>query len=102
ARYDVLSVLYDKPIVNGYFHWSADGATEKSFLTESQLLDRYMCNADNRLLASDLENQADTLLLLELKQFGIQTIVVHKDDKYYHTVCMSVRERLSNLLPETI
>lgn len=102
ARYNLLSIFYDKPIVNGYFHWSADGAYEQSFIKNS-LLDRYICDRNDPILALPFdyfkESQEDQKMLDRLKSYNINTIVIHKDDKLYHTECTNVRLRLSRLLP---
>lgn len=102
-RYNMLSFLYEKPIVNGYFHWSADGPAEKSFVLGSSI-DRYTCQPDTTAITveklnSETESIADKRMLSLLRQQGIRTIVVHTDDKFYHPVCTNVRVRLSRLLP---
>jgi hypothetical protein len=96
-HYDVLSFYYNKPIVNGYFHWSADGPKEKEFLNSTGLLSDYSCNGQ-----SNVQTDNDAQIITNLKQYGITTIVVHKDDKFYHTVCKNVRIRLSRMIPNAI
>lgn len=102
-RYNVLSLFYQKPIVNGYFHWSGDGPMEKSYVQNSGLLERYSCNGTAPLEAYDiyttLEKEEDDILLASLKEHGISTLVIHKDDKFFHQVCKNVRLRLSRLVP---
>lgn len=102
SKYDILSLYYQKPIVNGYFHWSADSDTERSFIARNDLLSRYICNKNdpsNKSFDLTLEKYQDFSMLAELKEEGIKTIVIHKDDKYYHTECDNVRTRISNLIP---
>lgn len=105
SPYDMLSFYYDKPIVNGYFHWAADGPAEQSFLTQDSLLSLYSCSSLDPILTSSTEQAAqfdiNQKILSLLKTNGITTIVVHKDDKFYHPVCKNVRERLSALIPHT-
>lgn len=103
-NYDILSFFYNKPIVNGYFHWSADSEKEKSFILKDNLLNRYICNPDEANSNSDFnslyEQSKDKQMISLLKKENINIIVVHKDDKFYHTVCTTFRKRLSSLLSE--
>lgn len=101
SKYDVLSFYYQKPIVNGYFHWSADGDTERSFIEREELLSRYSCNEDDPVNSGidETEKHKDFKMLQMLKDENIRTIVIHKDDKFYHSVCDNVRIRLSSLIP---
>lgn len=101
-NYDILSFYYNKPIVNGYFHWSADTDKEKSFILKDNLLSRYICYANDSLQNNQINNlyeaNLDGQMISLLKTNGINTIVVHKDDKFYYPVCKSFRERLSRLI----
>jgi hypothetical protein len=101
-NYDIISFYYNKPIVNGYFHWSADSDKEKSFVLTNNLLTRYICDQNDPLQNSQIDNfyeaASDAQMLSLLKENGINTIVVHKDDKFYHSVCKSFRKRLNRLL----
>ena len=101
-NYDILSFYYNKPIVNGYFHWSADSNKEKNFILKDNLLTRYICDQNDPLQNSQINNyyeaNLDAQMLSVLKENGINTIVIHKDDKFYHPVCKSFRKRLSRLL----
>lgn len=104
AQYDVLSLYYDKAIVNGYFHWSADGNKEKRFIMdEDGLINRYSCSDIDPILVRGmdygLETGFDIQMLELLKKHNIRTIVIHLDDKFYHPVCKNVRLRLSRLFP---
>jgi len=103
ARYDIFSIYYNKPIVNGYFHWVADGIKEKVFVTQNSLLNRYVCSGDDPILSGELDLQQERLLDIQmislLKENGISTVVIHKDDKFFHPICRNVRLRLSNLIP---
>lgn len=103
APYDMLSYYYDKPIVNGYFHWSSDGIPEQSFIGTNSPLGLYTCSIIDPILSSTAEQESQTginyQIISLLRENNINTIVVHKDDKFYHPVCKNVRERLSGLLP---
>ncbi len=102
-RYNILSFYYRKAIVNGYFHWSADGTKEKAFIQRDGLISRYSCSdldpIITRGLSYPLEDGFDKDMLKLLKEFNIATLVVHKDDKFYHPVCTNVRLRLGRFLP---
>ncbi len=105
ARYNMLSLYYDKPIVNGYFHWSADGPREQSFLFHDSYLSLFSCSESDPILNSPTEQAFQHVinkqLVTILRDNNIKTIVVHKDDKFYHTVCTNVRQRLATLLNQT-
>lgn len=94
--YNVLSFYYNKPLVNGYFHWSSDGPKEREFLNSSGLMD-YSCNSQDNVKINN-----DNLIIENLKTYGITTIVIHKDDKFYYPVCKNVRIRLSRMIPNTV
>lgn len=93
SNYNVLSFYYQKPIVNGYFHWSADGSPEREFLISSSLLQRFACYPNDKAPSDNSE------LFNNLKAQGITTIVIHKDYDFYYDKCNAVRERLSKLIP---
>lgn len=95
-KYNILSFYYNKPIVNGYFHWSADGESEKSFVASNGLT-HFICRKD--ISYPVLSKNEIYTMLNALKKSGITTIVVHKDDKFYFPDCSNVRQELSNLIP---
>lgn len=101
--YNMLSLSYDKPIVNGYFHFLGDGKKERSFITADYLLDRYQCSDIDPLLElgmnAGLEDYLNSKMLALLEKNNIRTIVIHKDDKFLHPFCKNVRIRLNRLLP---
>lgn len=99
ASYNILSLSYGKPIVNGYFHWSADGKYEKSFISENNLLSRFICSDTDKLLDFKTERTLNDQMIALLKQNNISTLVIHKDDKFYHPVCRNVRTRIDLLIP---
>jgi hypothetical protein len=94
--YNILSFYYNKPLVNGYFHWSSDGPKERGFLNSSGLMD-YYCNGQTSVGANNNES-----LIKDLRKYGITTIVIHKDKNFYYQVCKSVRIRLNRLIPNTV
>ncbi len=100
--YNILSLGYNKPIVNGYFHWLADGPQEKSFLSNQNLLLQFTCSNQDPLLKDPLnypyasyENQ----LMQTLINNGITTIIVHRNSNYLFSNCRNVRIRLDHLIP---
>lgn len=99
--YDLYSVYYRKPIVNGYLHWSGNTASTQ-FLTKK--LKRFECtlNSDSvlaDLTAYEMQNEADqdNRMILELKSYGILTIVIHKDLSRNLSECREVNKRLEIL-----
>jgi hypothetical protein len=100
--YNILSLEYEKPIINGYFHWSADGPLEKSLITDRGLIARYSCGEEslsNISLDKTIEENSDREMLDLLKANGITTLVLHKEGKFFHPVCRNVRMRISRLFP---
>ncbi|MBI2612149.1 hypothetical protein HYW54_05420 [Candidatus Gottesmanbacteria bacterium] len=77
-RYDLYSVYYDKPIVNGYIHWSGNDASTKSFLEKLQ---GFSCDSSR---ASGFDVSKVRPLLLST---NIHTIVFHKDISIPHAEC---------------
>lgn len=100
APYNLLSIYYNKPIVNGYFHWSADGQKEKQFVNDYNFLNRYICSKDDPVLPSVSEKILDRNMIQKLATAQVTTIVIHKDDKFYHPVCKNVRTRINGLFPQ--
>jgi hypothetical protein len=78
--YDYYSILYQKPIVNGYIHWSGNTPNAKYF-TDS--LNSFSCysGASTQIDKSDAELMKNQLIT-QLKQNNIKTVVIHKD--IYH------------------
>lgn len=97
-QYNILSLYYNKPVVNGYFHWSADGDTEKSFIVSSNLSHFICTNRSYKTLTLD----QTAYMLNTLKENGITTIVVHKDDKFFFPECSNVRTELSLINPPVV
>jgi len=103
ANYDLLSFYYKKAVVNGYFHWASDGPREKSFiLNKSGVFTRYTCSGMDYLQTKPMdyayEASLDSQMISLLKANGIQTLVIHKDDKFWYPECKNVRERLNRLI----
>ncbi|MBI5044820.1 MAG: hypothetical protein HZC02_02750 [Candidatus Levybacteria bacterium] len=105
GRYNMLSIYYDKPIVNGYIHWSADGTREQSFLFHDSYLSLFSCSENDPVLTSKTEQEFQTVINQQLhtllRDNNIKTVVVHKDDKFYHTICTNVRQRLATFFEQT-
>ncbi len=106
APYDFLSFSYQKPIVNGYFHWSADGDLEKTFILKDNLLSRFICSNVDSILSDNSNGASEQIkniqMLNFLRSYNINTIVIHRDDKFYHPVCKNVRMHLASLLAAPI
>lgn len=95
--YDMYSIYYEKPIVNGYFHWSGN-TDETKKLTDK--LGRYTCYYQGRPAGAfdknEAEREADYIVTI-LKSYGIRTIVIHKDISYNDPRCSSAKEQIEVL-----
>jgi len=100
APYDVLSLKYNKPIVNGYFHWSADNNNSREFIFGKGSLNRFICSEIDNTRDEQFETEQNNDLLSTLKEHEISTVVIHLDDKYLHDTCANVRYRIAQLFPE--
>lgn len=72
SRYDLYSVYYQKPIVNGYLHWSGNTPA-----TETLLARLYPFRCETEFSLNDRKTTDN--LAQYLKDNGIKTIVLHKD-----------------------
>lgn len=82
-RYDLYSIYYQKPIVNGYIQWSGNTEPTKTMLKK---LSKFECSMDPNfkpfvLNNSDVlqEKQENKQIISELMNNGITTIVFHKN-----------------------
>lgn len=102
-KHNINSFYYNKPIINGYIHFPADGKKEKEFITKNYWLTRFICSEDDPILKmgvnEDYEDTINMKMLDWLNQSNITTFVIHKDDKLNHPVCTNVRLRLNRLFP---
>lgn len=71
SDYDLYSIYYQKPIVNGYIHWLGETADSEAFLTK---LYKLKCGTLNTIKQYEIENN----ILPSLTSNGIKTIVFHK------------------------
>lgn len=101
-KYDLASFFYNKPIVNGYFHYLGDGEKQQEFILKDYLLSRYSCSLKDPISKNGLdeytEQAKDQEMLSLLKKYDISTIVIHKDEKYNFPDCKNVRMRVDRLL----
>jgi len=96
---------FNKKIVDGYFHYTADTLDSNEFL-KHKLISKAIC--DSEKLRIDTLNftqtdYKDTIRLLKEKK--INTIILHKNtvtDKYYFDKCSNVRYWWNNLNPKTL
>lgn len=106
AYYSTLPYFYNKKIVSGYFHFSADTKEAASFLERSEII-RFICQDENQRQEKIYFSAGDKKRIINLlKENGIQTIVVHKKPedfhKFYHQSCKNVRYQWYNFVPERI
>ena len=100
--YNILSLGYDKPIVNGYFHWLADGPREQSFLRNENLFLQFTCSNQDPILKDPLNypySSYETQLMETLINNGITTLVIHRNTNYLFSNCRNVRIRVDHLIP---
>lgn len=95
--YDLYEVYYQKPIVNGYIHWSGDTAENQIFLKK---LNKFNCVRGRvepvlQFTAEIMHKEDDENreLLSDFKTYGINTFVVHKDLSYQYPECREVIKR---------
>lgn len=75
--YDLYSIYYQKPIVNGYFHWSGDKYDPKSFVEE---LKEYRCDPfPPKSYDEELAHFRKDRTFRLLNYYNIRTIVYHKN-----------------------
>lgn len=103
-KHDILPFYYQKSIVSGYVHWSAETPLTKSFVSQIGE-DRFGCAIDEKILqppimysASKEANLNNSLLNL-LTENKVSTIVIHKDYRLYWNHCNNVLKNYSNLFP---
>ena len=71
ANYDLYSIFYKKPIVNGYIQWLGETSNSEKFLNSFSTLE---CEQDSKINNEDI----NSIMLPSLINAGIKTIVVHK------------------------
>ncbi|OGG02478.1 hypothetical protein A2W14_01595 [Candidatus Gottesmanbacteria bacterium RBG_16_37_8] len=105
AYRSVLPYLFNKSIIDGYFHDTAENAATYDFFSQS-LIERYFCNYEklnpDELNFKEVDYQNTVSLL---KQNDIKSIVIHKNlkyEKFYYDDCLNVRYWWYNLSPETL
>ncbi|OGM20039.1 hypothetical protein A2771_04560 [Candidatus Woesebacteria bacterium RIFCSPHIGHO2_01_FULL_38_26b] len=72
SKYDLYSVYYGKPIVNGYIQWAGNTPNTETFLEKFPC---FRCGTYD----SDNSTKTDRMLARILKTNNIKTIVLHKD-----------------------
>ncbi len=94
--YSSLPYFYQKSIVSGYFHYTADTPESNLFLA-NPLISHFICGKEQIKL--------DEIKLIKLlRDNNIRTIVIHKDpsySKYLYAECQNVRARIARLMPIT-
>lgn len=73
--YDLLSVMYKKPIVNGYIHWRGNTPSTNIFTV---YLSEFGCGTDKKLTKARASR-----IYENLKRYGITTVVLHKHPDVY-------------------
>lgn len=94
----ILPFYYQRPIVGGSFHWSADDASTRQFIQNPIAKNLVCAGITNPYLDRDG-------FMRYLKWNNINTIVVHKNDledhsKFYFPECAGARMQASVLFPQ--
>lgn len=94
----ILPFYYQRPIVGGSFHWSADDANTRQFV-QNPIAKNLMCSHGENI---DLDRSG---FIRYLKWNNIDTVVVHKNDpedhlKFYFPECAGTRMQSSVLFPQ--
>lgn len=102
--YHLLPYIYDKKVVTGTFQWFADTKQTRAFIEDNGLI-RFMC--DSNLAVNPQTAYKNIGLIQTLKNTGIKTIVVHKNDlidaaKFYFPSCANMRMQTTLLLPQLL
>lgn len=101
----VLPYVYQKNIVDGYFHDTAENEQATSFI-KREFIDRYICDEEKAEPDELSYGRTDLEKSLQLwRSLDIRTIVVHKDpryEKFLYESCRNVRYWWYNLSPEKI
>jgi len=100
--YDLYSVYYKKPIVNGYIHWSGNTSDAMYFITKHK---RFECaphiwlESNETLSEEQRQEEIDKNqeLLREMHGYGIRTVVFHKTFPGV-VYCPRVQQRIEILL----
>ncbi len=91
----VLPYFYNKKILDGYFHYTANNQQTESFFAH-QYYSRFTCQKESTgLIDMSYENEDRIGLIHSLRADGIRTIVVLKDSSiswYYFEECDNVRD----------
>lgn len=90
--YDLYSVYYQKPIINGYLHWSGDNLMNNSFVNVFSVFEcgTNLSINDNR----DIRDKLREILLSN----NIRIIVFHKDLGEYNSYCSTAIENINIFL----
>lgn len=90
--YDVLSIYYNKPIINGYFNWSADYGKGREVTDAFSL---FSCFKNDQKIIKNFDlNEAQKLknkMLFFMKTNKIKIIVIHKDLFFNNRNCDNAR-----------
>lgn len=78
--YDLYSVHYQRPIVNGYFHWSGDHPATRALVAK---LREFECEVEPTGVVKEFDNSKAVVkrdeVLEALIRHDIRTVVVHKN-----------------------
>jgi len=99
--YDIYSVYYEKPIVNGYVQWSGNFPISQTLVKE---LEPYTCYPEPQYAPKDFDqNSAERLrddLIRQMRFYDIHTVVLHKDLNIEDEHCTRAKRYIDVLLAD--
>ena len=99
--YDMYAVHYQKPIVNGYFHWSGNTPLAKRLVT---MMEPFVCYYNEKHEYKQLTFHEGQLLkeqvLEQLSNYEIRTVVIHKDLNYNEERCAIPKKNIETLVED--
>ena len=100
-RYDLYSVFYDRPIVNGYVHWSGDYPESRSVVDQFK---EYRCNfqgdGTSRTFDPVVAASNRARIIDWLGGNNVRTVVVHTDLFPSEEECGAARQYVTSLFDE--
>jgi len=99
-----LPYFFNKKIIDGYFHYTADGDKSKSFI-KNTMLQNLECGQEYSYTENSINNNYQEEFLNFLKTNGIYTLVLFKklnNEQFYFEECRSMRSWWYRRMPETL
>lgn len=99
--YDYYSIYYQKPIVNGYFHWSGNTPVAKSLVNQ---MGEYTCyydpNAALQQYDQNLAQYKKKQILNIMNIYQIKTLIIHKNLYLNSEHCGQAKNYIQTLIED--